>query len=356
MRLSFSPLHLVCLIAAPVALGAGCGKANEQPSGIRAAGDGAPAAGSGAGDHGSSTAGSGGRSASGSVAGASGSLGTVGAAGTRSDAGASGAAAGTAGRGRGDGSASGRGDGAAGTGGAAASGNPAGRGSTAGNGTAAGSGGAASHAPGCGTRGSVQCGADQFCNTEPDTDCGATDRGGVCATKSQVCTDIYKPVCGCDDHTYSNDCTAHAAGVSVKTSGMCGAPAAGRTCGGFAALACDPGQFCNYETAAGGQGCDGKVSDAGGTCEAKPSNCAADDQRVCGCDHQSYLNRCEAHVAGIAVLHAGFCTADDCAAIGGRVAYGTGPAAMCNADETEHGAVIENDGSLPIEGALCCLK
>jgi hypothetical protein len=136
---------------------------------------------------------------------------------------------------------------------------------------------------------------------------------------------------------------------------MCATSAAGRTCGGFAALTCDPGQFCNYEEAAGGQGCDGTVADAGGKCEAVPTSCTTDDHSVCGCDHQTYSNRCEAHTASRAVLHDGFCTAKDCEAIGGRVAYGTGPAAMCNAGETEHGAVIGNDGSIPFEGALCCV-
>jgi hypothetical protein len=251
----------------------------------------------------------------------------------------------------------------------------------------------------CGTRGGVQCGADQFCNFAPDADCGATDRGGVCQDKTQACTQIYMPVCGCDNRTYSSDCNAHSAGISVKREGMCNpddcdaaggrvvtsnganipeckagetgwnitggreqvmccvkAAMAGRTCGGIAALMCGPKEFCNYEAAAGGQGCDGTIADAAGVCQPIPGGaCTRDYRPVCSCDRRSYSNACEAHVAGASIMHDGACTENECKAIGGRVAYGAGPPAMCNANETEHGFVVGNGGAMPIEGALCCL-
>jgi hypothetical protein len=164
------------------------------------------------------------------------------------------------------------------------------------------------------------------------------------------------PVCGCDNQTYSSECSAHSMGVSVASQGECsGGGASGETCGGIAALKCDAGQFCNYEAATGGQGCAGQIADAAGKCDAIPNGCTRESMPVCGCDHKTYNNRCEAHSAGASVLHEGGCTEKDCAAIGGRVAYGTGPAPKCNAGETEHGWLVADNGSVFIEGALCCI-
>jgi hypothetical protein len=134
-----------------------------------------------------------------------------------------------------------------------------------------------------------------------------------------------------------------------------GAAMTGKTCGGIAALECEPHQFCNYEESAGGQGCGDKIADAAGKCEQTPTACTKEFREVCGCDRTSYSNRCVAHASGLSVVHDGGCTESDCKAIGGRVAYGTGPAAMCNAGETEHGSVVADNGSIFIEGALCCL-
>ena len=126
------------------------------------------------------------------------------------------------------------------------------------------------------------------------------------------------------------------------------------TCGGIAGLPCPDGHFCNFELAAGGQGCDG-IADAAGVCQEQPASCTLQHDPVCGCDRASYGNACSAHAAGTSVLHDGMCTEVDCEALGGRAVPGIGPPPACADDEIEHGYLQYSSGAMAVEGLLCCL-
>jgi hypothetical protein len=88
----------------------------------------------------------------------------------------------------------------------------------------------------CGSRGLGPCATGEFCNFPRSAQCGAADAPGTCAKQTQICPDIYLPVCGCDGTTYPSECSANAAGVSAASDGPCESTDASTP----GALDCDP--------------------------------------------------------------------------------------------------------------------
>ena len=65
-----------------------------------------------------------------------------------------------------------------------------------------------------------KCADNAFCDAGLGS-CKNKGATGICKPKPEGCTAILLPVCGCDGKTYSNQCAAHKAGVSVLTKGEC---------------------------------------------------------------------------------------------------------------------------------------
>lgn len=204
----------------------------------------------------------------------------------------------------------------------------------------------------CGGLAGASCPDGQYCSFPPEAQCGAADQTGTCSFQPEVCTFQYDPVCGCDDQTYGNACTAASSGVSVAFQGECAPqtecssdqdcpipPCAcldenydgicenecplplcvrgectyvsptklqlGDSCGGFRPAGspdCDTGLFCQYQA---GALCG--AADAPGECVAIPDACDEVFDPVCGCDGQTYGNACEAAANRAGILDLGSC-------------------------------------------------
>lgn len=129
------------------------------------------------------------------------------------------------------------------------------------------------------------CGEGEYCALEPGVCAGE----GVCAPMPAACTREYRPVCGCDDVTYSNPCSARAAGVNIASEGEC--EVVPTPC--EFDDACAEGEYC--ERALG-------ECEALGVCAPKPEACTLEVDLVCGCDGMTYSNACHAAGAGVSVF------------------------------------------------------
>jgi len=97
-------------------------------------------------------------------------------------------------------------------------------------------------APGCAA--DTDCADTEYC-AKAEGMCG--DGPGACATRPELCTMQYDPVCGCDGVTYGNACGAAGAGANVDHSGECHEePVPEPTNGCDTDNDCGEGKYCSF--------------------------------------------------------------------------------------------------------------
>jgi hypothetical protein len=72
----------------------------------------------------------------------------------------------------------------------------------------------------CGGYVGIECAEGLWCDPEPGM-CKGADISGRCVRSPAVCTGLYRPVCGCDGNTQSNNCWRQNTRVPLDHEGAC---------------------------------------------------------------------------------------------------------------------------------------
>jgi len=138
------------------------------------------------------------------------------------------------------------------------------------------------------------CGDGEYCEKVQNS-CGDIDTKGECVIQPDVCPMIFAPICGCDGETYGNRCRAAASGVNAYREGVCETPIP--LCGSNDE--CADNEYCKKEM--------GNCSEMRGECVERPNVCPMIYAPVCGCDGETWVNRCQAAISGVNAAVGGVC-------------------------------------------------
>jgi hypothetical protein len=154
------------------------------------------------------------------------------------------------------------------------------------------------------------CDSGDFCFKTNGCDLNVQGTCQPFGSSNGPCAPSADFVCGCDGATYGSLCQAQTAGVSVAFAGECPLPE-----GGPCATDVDcvgTRQYCKRTACGAATGiCETMPSDiaCGVTCAVLDPPCvpANDPDVVCGCDHLTYANACDAAAHGVSVDSVGAC-------------------------------------------------